>query len=53
MATVWSNRELDLLIADVQKIPALLRKRGYGEEDVMAVMHGNWLRVLERGLPSE
>ncbi len=39
-------------IADVQKIPDLLRKRGYGEEDVAAVMHGNWLRLLERGLPN-
>jgi membrane dipeptidase len=39
-------------IADVQKIPELLRKRGYGEEDIAAVMHGNWMRLLERGLPA-
>jgi membrane dipeptidase len=39
-------------IADVQKIPELLRRRGYGEEDVVAVMHWNWLRVLERSLPT-
>ena len=39
-------------IADVQKIPELLRKRGYGEEDIAAVMHGNWSRLLERGLPT-
>jgi membrane dipeptidase len=39
-------------IADVQKIPELLRTRGYGEEDIAAVMHGNWLRLLERCLPS-
>jgi len=39
-------------IADVQKIPDLLRKRGYRDEDVKAVMHGNWLRLLERGLPA-
>jgi membrane dipeptidase len=39
-------------IADVQKIPELLRKRGYGKEDVAAVMHGNWMRLLERGLPT-
>ena len=39
-------------IADVQKIPDLLWRRGYGEEEVAAVMHGNWLRLLERGLPT-
>jgi membrane dipeptidase len=38
-------------VADVQKIPELLRKRGYEEADIAAVMHGNWLRLLERGLP--
>jgi membrane dipeptidase len=38
-------------IADVQKIPDLLSERGYGREDIAAVMHGNWLRELERGLP--
>jgi membrane dipeptidase len=35
-------------IADLQKIPALLLKRGYSEEDVKNVMHGNWLRFLRR-----
>jgi membrane dipeptidase len=44
-------RDLDT-IADVQKIPDLLRRRGYGEDDVAAVMHGNWLRLLERALPT-
>jgi membrane dipeptidase len=38
-------------IADVQAIPDLLRNRGYGEDDVAGIMHGNWLRLLERGLP--
>ena len=33
-------------IADLQKIPALLQKRGYNKEDVLAIMHGNWLRLL-------
>jgi membrane dipeptidase len=33
-------------IADLQKIPNLLRKRGYTEDDVRGVMHGNWLRLL-------
>jgi membrane dipeptidase len=38
-------------IADVQKIPDLLRDRGYGSDDIAAIMHGNWLRLLQRGLP--
>lgn len=35
-------------IADLQKIPDLLRKRGFSETDVENVMHGNWLRFLKR-----
>jgi membrane dipeptidase len=35
-------------IADLQKIPGLLKKRGYSEEDVKNVMHGNWLRFLRK-----
>ena len=33
-------------IADLQKIPVILRKRGYTEDDIGAVMHGNWLRFF-------
>jgi membrane dipeptidase len=39
-------RDLDT-IADLGKIPGLLRKRGYHEADVEAVMHGNWLRFFQ------
>ena len=35
-------------IADLQKLPPLLRKRGYTEADVEAIMHGNWLRVFRK-----
>ena len=35
-------------IADLQKVPDLLRQRGYTEEDIANVMHGNWLRFLRR-----
>jgi membrane dipeptidase len=35
-------------IADLQKIPALLSKRGYTQEDIEKVMHGNWLRFLRK-----
>ncbi|WP_338876587.1 membrane dipeptidase [Spirosoma sp. SC4-14] len=33
-------------IADLQKIPDLLRQRGYTDDDIAKVMHGNWLRFL-------
>ncbi len=33
-------------IADLQKTPFLLQKRGYSEADIANVMHGNWLRFL-------
>jgi membrane dipeptidase len=35
-------------IADLQKIPDLLRGRGYSESDIEKVMHGNWLDFLRR-----
>jgi membrane dipeptidase len=38
-------------IADLAKLPDLLRKRGYPEEDVRAVMHGNWVRFFGEVLP--
>lgn len=33
-------------IADLQKIPGVLMGRGYQEQDVKNLMHGNWLRFL-------
>ena len=33
-------------IADLQKIPDLLAKRGYSQADIKKIMHGNWLRFL-------
>ncbi|MCX6625481.1 MAG: membrane dipeptidase [Acidobacteria bacterium] len=38
-------------IADLQKIPAILRGRGYSESDVAGVMHGNWVRFFTESLP--
>ena len=35
-------------IADLQKIPVLLKKRGYSESDIENVTSGNWLRFLRR-----
>ncbi|CAA9582794.1 MAG: Membrane dipeptidase [uncultured Thermomicrobiales bacterium] len=47
-----SPHDLDT-IADLQRIPPLLRERGYAEADVEAIMSGNWRRLLERALPAE
>jgi membrane dipeptidase len=35
-------------IADMQKLPDLLAKRGYSTTDIENVMHGNWLRFLRK-----
>ena len=33
-------------IADLQKFPELLQKKGYSEENIQQFMHGNWLRLF-------
>jgi membrane dipeptidase len=38
-------------IADLSRIPDLLRARGYNEEDIRAIAHGNFLRFLNSALP--
>jgi membrane dipeptidase len=38
--------DLDTIV-DLQKLPRLLRERGYEEIAVQAVMHGNWIRFFE------
>jgi len=40
-------------IADLSKLPALLKARGYGDEDVQLVMYGNFVRFLGESLKSE
>jgi len=35
-------------IADVQKIPSLFAAEGYSPNDIENLMHGNWLRFLQR-----
>jgi membrane dipeptidase len=42
-----SPSDLDT-IADLQQIPDILTKRGYSDEHIAAIMHGNWLRVLRQ-----
>lgn len=35
-------------IADLQKLPQLLSRRGYKQDDIENIMHGNWLRFLRK-----
>jgi membrane dipeptidase len=35
-------------IADLQKLVALFKKRGYSEEDISNIMHANWIRFLRK-----
>ena len=35
-------------IAGLQQLPAMLSQRGYSEQDIGNLMHGNWLRFLRR-----
>ena len=45
--TEQSPSDLDT-VADLGKIPAILRRRGYSEADVQGIMHGNWLALVRR-----
>ena len=38
-------------IADVHKLSPLLSERGYTEEDIAAILGGNWLSLLRQSLP--
>lgn len=38
-------------ISDLQALDGILTARGYPAEDIDAVFHGNWLRLLHRALP--
>jgi membrane dipeptidase len=42
-----SPHDLDT-IADLQRLAGLLAGRGYGEDDIAAILHGNWLRLLRQ-----
>jgi membrane dipeptidase len=46
-----SPADLDT-IADLQSIADILSQRGYKEEDISSIMHGNWLRLLHRAWSS-
>lgn len=40
-----SPRDLDT-IADLQRVPDLLRKRGFDEAAIRGILHGNWVRFF-------
>ena len=35
-------------IADLQSIEGILKGRGYDEDDITAIFHGNFLRVVRK-----
>ncbi|KAA2219627.1 MULTISPECIES: dipeptidase [Maribacter] len=45
-----SPKDIDT-IADLQKIPGMLEKRGYAKTDIENIMHGNFVRFLQEHLP--
>jgi membrane dipeptidase len=38
-------------IADLQRLPEILARRGYSAGDIAGIMHGNWIRKLSEALP--
>jgi len=45
--TEQTPHDLDT-IADLQKVPGILRKRGYKEVDVEGIMYANWVRFFKQ-----
>jgi membrane dipeptidase len=39
-------------IADLQKVPAMLKDKGYSEDDIYNIMSFNFIHFLEKNLPS-
>jgi membrane dipeptidase len=44
--TEQTPRDLDT-IADLQRVPDMLRRRGYKEVDIEGIMYGNWVRFFK------
>lgn len=38
-------------IADLQKVPVMLKEKGYNKTDIENILHANWIRFLEKNLP--
>lgn len=47
----WVPREIDT-IADLPKLIPLLVEKGYNQDDIDRILSGNWLRILEKNLPT-
>lgn len=45
--TEQTPRDLDT-IADLDRVPDMLRERGYAQADIDKIMHGNWIGLLTR-----
>lgn len=45
--TEETPRDVDTIV-DALKIPDILRRRGYSEADIKAIMYGNWVRLLRQ-----
>jgi membrane dipeptidase len=39
-------------IADLQRLPEMLRKRGYDDDAIAGILHGNWVRFFRKTLPA-
>jgi membrane dipeptidase len=47
----WPSVPLEInTIADLPKLENLLGQRGYSVQDIHAILHGNWQKILERSL---
>jgi membrane dipeptidase len=42
-----SPSDLDTIV-DLQKLPEMLKQRGFSQEDIENIMHKNWLRLLKK-----
>jgi membrane dipeptidase len=38
-------------ISDIQRLKGMLESRGYSDEDIAGIFHGNWIRFFEECLP--
>ena len=47
-----SPHDLDT-IADLQRLPEILTRRGYNDDAIAAILHGNWLRFFRQALPQQ
>ena len=50
--TEQTPRDLDT-ICDLHAMLEILRRRGYSDDDVRAIAHGNWLRLFQRAWGGE